>query len=140
VSFSAKFIKRGTHLLRTDDPSVDLVATARQASHASSDIFATVHSFELLAAQPIRRLWKNATKNHLLVRLATETSGRASISVVFVSRKDHAVALKEYFGDLDGTVTETPAKFIGSGFGMQRDLDYHSIGVSSEANTASATD
>jgi hypothetical protein len=125
-----------------DDPGVkvDLVSLAAQAARGSRNLHGVIHSFESTAGGPVRKLWDDVVKHRgAAARLATETDGAMSITIVFVSRREHAIAVKEYSGSTNGNVAENPARFYGSGSGMRRDRGYVAVGVYANAEAASAT-
>ena len=126
-----------------DDPAakVDLVAIASRAARQPGDFATKVYSFTNLAALPIRDLWLYAVqKQFLLSKLATETNGVSTITVIFVSRREHAVAVKEYTGRLDGSMSEAPAVFHGRATGMRTDNNFVTVGVSTDAAAAASRD
>ncbi len=122
------------------DAKVDLVALASQAARSSGNLRGVVRSFEGAAGGGIRRLWDDVVKHRsVAARMATGTDGAMSISIIFVSRKEHAIAVKEYSGNTNGAVSESPARFYGSGTGMRQDRGYVAIGVYADAQAASST-
>jgi hypothetical protein len=124
-----------------DDPGakVDLVLLAAQAAR-SRHLRGVIHSFEATAGVAVRKLWDDVVMHRgAAARLATETDGTMSLAIVFVSRREHAIAVKEYSGSAHGDVAETPARFYGSGSGMKKDRGYVAVGVYANAEAASAT-
>lgn len=125
-----------------DDPAagVDLVSLASRAAAGSRNLRGVVHSFEVLAGDSVPRLWDDMVNRHMAAaRVATETDGRMSLTLIFVSRKEHAVAVKEYSGTGSGGVIQSPARLYGSTSGMRRDTKYVAVGVYADAEAASAT-
>jgi hypothetical protein len=124
-----------------DDPAakVDLVSLAARAARSSKNVRAAVHNFEVLAAAPVRTLWNDVVAHRAATaRLATATGGRMTLTVVFVSRKEHAVAVKEYSGGGNGEIADQAARFYGAGPGMRQDRGYVAVGVYADAQSASA--
>jgi hypothetical protein len=124
-----------------DDPgaNVDLVSLAARAAASSGNLRGVMHSFEGSVAGPVRALWSDMVQHRAAAaRLALATDGRMTITVIFVARREQAIAVKEYDGGFDGAVTETPAWFYGSGSGMRQDRGYVAVGVYGDAQAASA--
>jgi hypothetical protein len=116
---------------------VDLVSLAAGAARSSRHLRGVVRAFENSAAAPVRRLWSDvALHRGVAARLATETDGRMSLSILFVSRKEHAVAIKEYSGGNNGALVEDQARFYGTQPGMRQDRGYLAVGVYAEAEAA----
>jgi hypothetical protein len=125
-----------------DDPGakVDLVSLAAQAARGSRNLPGVIHSFEATAAGPVRKLWDDVVKHRgAAARLAMETDGSMSLTVIFVSRREHAIALKEYSGSANGDVAENLARFYGSASGMRKDRGYVAVGVYANAEAAAVT-
>jgi hypothetical protein len=122
-----------------DDPAahVDMVALANRAAVGARDLNSAVRAFELAAAEPVRRLWSDVVQHRgATARLAIATDGTMTLSVVFVSRREQAIAVKEYTGSVTGAVAETPARFYGAARNMRQDRGYIAVGIYADAQVS----
>jgi hypothetical protein len=118
---------------------VDLVSIAIMAARTERGIRKVAASFEASARRPIHNLWSYVRSNQPAVYKMSTESGPATISIVFASRTEHIVALKEYTVASNGTVSEKPIAFHGAAAGMRHDTGYVAIGVYGDAQAALAS-
>jgi hypothetical protein len=118
---------------------VDLVSIAIMAARTEKGIRNVATGFEAIARRPIHNLWSYVRGNQPAVYKMSTESGPATISIVFASRTEHIVALKEYTVEGNGTVSEKPIAFHGAARGMRHDTGYVAIGVYGDAQAALAS-
>lgn len=111
---------------------IDLVTIAMQAARANGSIERKIAAFDKLATEPIFRLLRDSIAR----RLTDLDVSIEKISVLFLSRKEHAIAMKEYVRNQDGSVGDEPDKVYGVGLGRIQTTDYVGVGVLAEAQTA----
>ena len=129
----------------TNDPAVkiDLISIAADALERSrGGVRERASDLEAMLTPSVRKLWRYETKaDPFTVKILTDNPDhRATITIIFASRRDHVAGYKTYAGLSNGSIKPEPMVLYGAESGMTQSQEYKAIGVAEEAMAASASD